>query len=102
MTAQIIGYASSVILLLTLGSQIVKQWRSGTSKGISIGFFIGQLATAAGFTTYSLLIGNPIFAATNACLGVAAVAGLGIVFYHRRKARRRSLGRRRAASLAQV
>lgn len=87
MSAQIIGYASSIILLLTIGSQILKQWQSGTSKGVSIWLFIGQLFASAGFTAYSSLIGNPIFIATNACLGGAAILGLGIVLYHRRKNR---------------
>lgn len=87
MSSQIIGYVSSIILLLTIGSQIHKQWQSGTSKGVSSWLFIGQLLASAGFTTYSILIGNPIFIVTNGCMGGAAILGLGIVLYHRRKNR---------------
>ena len=87
MSSQIIGYVSSIILLFTIGSQIHKQWQSGTSKGVSIWLFIGQLLASAGFTVYSVLIGNPTFIATNAAMGGAAILGLGIVLYHRRKNR---------------
>jgi uncharacterized protein with PQ loop repeat len=87
MSSQIIGYVSSIILLFTIGSQIYKQWQSGTSKGVSLWLFIGQLLASAGFTIYSSLVGNPIFIATNAAMGGAATLGLGIVLYHRRKNR---------------
>lgn len=86
MTADILGYTSSGILLFTIANQVHKQWQSGTSKGVSTWLFIGQLLASLGFTAYSLAIGNTIFVLTNACLAVAAVLGLAIVLYHRRKA----------------
>lgn len=87
MSPQVLGYASSGILLLTIGNQVHKQWQSGTSKGVSTWLFFGQLLASAGFTAYSILIGNPIFVLTNACLFVAAILGLAIVLHHRRTER---------------
>ena len=43
MTADILGYTSSGILLFTIANQVHKQWQSGTSKGVSTWLFIGQL-----------------------------------------------------------
>ena len=87
MSPEIIGYASSITLLITIGSQIYKQWQSGTSKGVSIWLFIGQLVTSIGFTIYSVLTHSTIFTLTNCCLAVAAIIGIGIVGYHQRKDR---------------
>ena len=30
---QLLGWSASLILLLTIGSQIFRQWKAGTSKG---------------------------------------------------------------------
>ena len=90
MTPNLIGYLSSVILLLTIGSQIYKQWKTGTSKGVSPWLFAGQIAASTGFTIYSSLIDSTIFVITNVCLGIAACVGLAIVFYHRWKAHKES------------
>ena len=87
MPPEIIGYASSLILLITIASQLVRQWQSGTSKGISIWLFVGQLAASVGFTIYSILTGSAVFTLTNACLSVTAATGIGIVLYHRWKNR---------------
>src|SRR3954447_20963223 len=55
---EIIGWASSIILLLTLIKQVYKQWKEGTSEGVSKCLFVGQLIASIGFTTYSYLVGN--------------------------------------------
>ncbi|CAN5144149.1 hypothetical protein BH18ACI2_BH18ACI2_03990 [soil metagenome] len=39
-----IGWASSVILVLTISKQIYKQWKEGSSENISKWLFVGQLA----------------------------------------------------------
>ena len=36
-----IGWASSLILVLTIAKQIFKQWQAGSSEGVSIWLFIG-------------------------------------------------------------
>ena len=87
MSPEIIGYVSSLMMIATIGTQISKQWRSGSSKGVSIWLFIGQLCTSAGFTLYSILVKSTVFTLTNVIMVVASAVGLGIVLYHRRKNR---------------
>lgn len=84
MSYEIIGWIASVVLLATLSHQVYNQWASGTSEGVSLWLFIGQLAASAGFTAYAALIGNTVFIVTNALIGVSAVVGLTILMRHRR------------------
>ena len=49
MTA-VIGWTSSLILLITIAKQLHKQWQERTSRGVSTWLFVGQLAASAGFT----------------------------------------------------
>lgn len=81
----LIGWASSAILLATLLSQIHKQWKHDTAKGVSKWLFIGQLATSVGFTFYSVMKGDLVFIVTNALLAVSAVVGIYIYFHARRR-----------------
>ena len=78
---EIIGWASSGILLLTLITQIHKQWKLGTHKGVSKWLFIGQLVASFGFTIYSLGTGNTVFIITNSILVVSALIGIYIYFH---------------------
>jgi MtN3 and saliva related transmembrane protein len=77
---ELIGWTSSAILLATLITQILKQWRLRTRKGVSRWLFIGQLATSVGFTIYSIGTGNTVFIVTNSLLALSAVAGIYIYF----------------------
>ena len=79
-----VGWISSFILVLTLAKQVYKQWKEGTSEGVSRWLFVGQLSASVGFTVYSWLVGNWVFVATNAVLLLNALAGLFIVLHHRR------------------
>lgn len=81
---EIIGWASSFILLLTIGKQIYKQWQVKSSEGVSKWLFIGQIAASVGFTVYSWLVGNWVFVVTNSLMLVSAFVGLGIVLHQRR------------------
>lgn len=81
---ELIGWASSFILLLTIGRQIYKQWREHTSRGVSRWLFIGQVASNAGFVAYSVLVQNWVFVVTNAALLAGNVLGLVITLRHRR------------------
>ena len=92
---EIIGWVSSVILVLTIGKQIYKQWKEESSEGVSKWLFIGQVAASAGFVVYSWLVKNWVFVVTNSMMLLSAVAGLGIVLFHRR----RSHGRNRAQQI---
>jgi MtN3 and saliva related transmembrane protein len=86
----LLGWASSAILLATLARQVLKQWREGTSEGVSRWLFVGQTTASVGFTAYSLLLGSWVFAVTNALILLNAIAGLVIVRLHRRRTRDRS------------
>jgi uncharacterized protein with PQ loop repeat len=84
---ELIGWTSSLILLLTIATQIHKQWRDQSSQGVSKWLFIGQLGASIGFTIYSLLLRNWVFVVTNALMAGSAVVGFFIVQYHRHRAR---------------
>jgi uncharacterized protein with PQ loop repeat len=83
-----VGWFSSCVLVLTIAKQVYKQWKEGTSEGVSRWLFVGQLTASVGFTLYSWLVGNWVFVVTNAILLLNALAGLFIVLRHRRRERR--------------
>lgn len=78
------GWASSLVLLLTLGQQVRKQWRSKDSGGISTWLFVGQMTASAGFAAYSYLLDNWVFLFTNVLLVVNAVFGQWVTLSNRR------------------
>lgn len=81
----IIGWASSIILLLTLIKQVHKQWSDGTSEGISSWLFIGQFLSSIGFTIYSYSVENWVFTITNGILVINNIIGIGLYFYFSKK-----------------
>jgi MtN3 and saliva related transmembrane protein len=81
-----VGWASSVILVFTIAKQVHKQWKAGTSEGVSTWLFIGQMAASIGFTVYSYLVRNWVFVVTNALMVLNGLVGLGITWRYRRKA----------------
>lgn len=80
-----IGWVSSLILVLTIGKQVYKQWQEGSSQGISKWLFVGQVAASLGFTLYSWLLHNWVFVVTNAVMLLNALVGLGLVLWHQRR-----------------
>jgi uncharacterized protein with PQ loop repeat len=84
---EVLGWLSSFILLLTISKQVHKQWKSGTSEGVSKWLFVGQITASVGFTLYSVLVRNWVFAVTNALMLVSAIIGGLIVIKHRRAKR---------------
>ena len=82
MMTDVLGWVSSFILLLTIGRQVWKQWRTGMGEGVSKWLYIGQITASAGFTLYSVLVGNWVFIATNALMLLSALAGLYILLFH--------------------
>jgi MtN3 and saliva related transmembrane protein len=87
-----IGWFSSLVLILTISKQIHKQWREGSSEGVSKWLFIGQVTASAGFAVYSWILGNWVFVVTNLLMLLSAFIGLGIVFLHRRRERKNGGG----------
>jgi len=85
MMSEILGWASSFILLLTVGKQVYKQWKDGTSEGVSKWLFLGQIAASIGFLIYSILITNWVFIVTNSLMVLNSLIGIGILLYHRKR-----------------
>jgi uncharacterized protein with PQ loop repeat len=84
---ELVGWLSSAVLVATLARQVSKQWREGTSEGVSRWLFVGQTVASAGFTAYSVLIRNWVFVVTNTLILANAILGLVIVRRHRRRGR---------------
>lgn len=82
---EVIGWASSLILILTIARQVWKQWQEKTSEGVSLWLFIGQLAASTGFTIYSALVRNWVFVVTNAVMVMNALVGLGLTWWFKRR-----------------
>lgn len=83
--AQAIGWISSVILIATIAKQVVKQWRAGTSEGVSIWLFAGQLAASTGFTIYSVLVRDWVFVVTNSLMVLNGLAGYALTVVQKRR-----------------
>jgi uncharacterized protein with PQ loop repeat len=88
----IIGWASSVILVLTLAKQVHKQWQAGTSEGVSKWLFAGQMAASFGFTIYSVLVKNWVFVVTNALMLLNGIVGYAITVVQKRRESTRPAG----------
>lgn len=88
----LIGMFSSLVLLVTVGSQVWKQWRSGSSGGVSPGLFAGQITASVGFTTYSWMVSDWVFVATNSFMLFIALLGVAITLTHQRRARAVAVG----------
>ncbi len=80
---ELIGWCSSLILLLTIGRQVYTQWKTHSSVGVSRWLFVGQLAASTGYTIYSLLLHNWVFATSNIALLVTAVIGQALFLRNR-------------------
>jgi uncharacterized protein with PQ loop repeat len=85
-----IGWISTLVLMATLGAQIVKQWRDRTSHGVSRWLFVGQLAASLGFVLYSALVDNVVFIVTNSLIAVVAILGELTYLRNRRAANKQS------------
>jgi MtN3 and saliva related transmembrane protein len=88
MGSEAVGWVSSGVLVLTIAKQVYKQWREGSSEGVSKWLFVGQMAASLGFTIYSWLVSNWVFVVTNALMLCNGLLGLLIVLHHRRRERR--------------
>ena len=82
---EVVGWVSSLILVLTIAKQVYKQWQEDSSEGVSKWLFIGQISASLGFTIYSWLVNNWVFVVTNSLMLLNGVVGLAIVIHHRRR-----------------
>ncbi|HVT81345.1 MAG TPA: hypothetical protein VHM90_11880 [Phycisphaerae bacterium] len=85
MAIELLGWASSLVLLLTICKQIHKQWQARTSVGVSKWLFIGQALASVGFALYSFLLHNWVFIVTNSLMACSATVGLVILIHQRRR-----------------
>ncbi len=92
-TVDLIGWAASVVLILTVSRQVWKQWREGSTEGVSHWLFIGQMAASAGFLVYSWLLGNLIFTVSNGILLLTALTGQLLYWRNLRQEDRKLAGR---------
>ena len=83
---EFIGWASSLILIVTIAKQVHKQWHDHTSAGVSTWLFVGQMGASVGFTIYSLLVKNWVFAVTNGIMVLNGLLGYAITMRHKRAA----------------
>jgi uncharacterized protein with PQ loop repeat len=84
-TASLIGWTASAVLLATLAKQVYKLWVEGTSEGVSRWLFIGQVAASTGFVIYSALVRSPVFVVTNSLILLNAVVGALVVKRNKRR-----------------
>src|ERR687884_617469 len=85
---EVLGWVSSCILVLTIAKQVHKQWKEGSSEGVSKWLFIGQMSASLGFTAYSWLVSNWVFVVTNLVMLLNGLLGLLITLHHQRRAGR--------------
>jgi MtN3 and saliva related transmembrane protein len=81
----VLGWVSSITLVITLGQQVRKQWVSRDSGGVSLWLFVGQLMASVGFSIYSLLLENWVFLTTNLLLVLNALLGQWVTLRNRRR-----------------
>jgi MtN3 and saliva related transmembrane protein len=86
--APIVGWGSSLLLLVTISYQVWRQWKAEHSEGVSPWLFVGQAFASTGFTIYSVIKGDWVFTFTNAALGTSALVGLYVCWQHARRGRR--------------
>jgi uncharacterized protein with PQ loop repeat len=87
--ADLLGWISSFILLVTLLRQVYVQWKSESVAGVSKWLFVGQLAASTGYTIYSFLLHNWVYVCSNIAILLTALLGQGLYLRNRRVAVRR-------------
>ncbi len=87
-SVELLGWASSLILLLTLIRQVHTQWRTGATAGVSKWLFVGQITASIGYILYSFLLHNWVYVSSNIAILLTAFLGEGIYLRNRRAARR--------------
>ncbi|HYD94889.1 MAG TPA: hypothetical protein VEC01_06155 [Noviherbaspirillum sp.] len=88
MSADIIGWISAAVLVLTISRQVYTQWRTCSVEGVSKWLFIGQLTASLGFTVYSYLVDNWVFVFANFFIFLTAVAGEFVYMRNKRLSQR--------------
>ena len=82
----LVGWSASLLLFITVGSQVLKQIRERSCEGVSRFLFIGQLLASALFLTYAIMGGDTVFIVSNAFMLAAALVGQIVLARNRRRA----------------
>lgn len=83
--SDLLGWLSSLVLVLTILVQVHRQWSEGSSEGVSVWLFVGQGVASLGFLAYSLMIASWVFVVTNAITALASGAGIAIMLVHQHR-----------------
>jgi len=89
---ELLGWASSAVLLTTLMRQVYSQWRSGATAGLSKWLFVGQCTASVGYIIYSLLLHNWVYVSSNIAILLTAITGETLFLRNRRSAARNRSG----------
>ena len=84
-SADLIGWASSAVLLVTIMRQVYTQWKTKSTAGVSHWLFVGQVTASIGYVIYSYLLGNWVFLTSNIALLLTAILGQ-CLFLHNKRA----------------
>jgi uncharacterized protein with PQ loop repeat len=87
---ELLGWASSFILLMTLIRQVYTQWQTRATAGVSKWLFVGQISASVGYTVYSFLLHNWVYVSSNIAILLTAIIGECIFLRNRRVAQRRT------------
>jgi len=86
---QTTGWLASLLLFITVSSQVWKQIREQSCEGVSRFLFVGQFMASALFLAYAVMGGNMVFVVSNAFMLIAALIGQLVLLHNRRLSRRR-------------
>ncbi len=71
-TLEIVGYLAGLLVAISLVPQVVKSWRTKSTKDISLGWTVIYIAGLLLWVVYSLGIASwPLFVTNNVELGLA-------------------------------
>jgi uncharacterized protein with PQ loop repeat len=83
MPVEWVGWIAAIILVMTLFSQVKKNWEEKKLKGVNPLLYYGQAAASFCFAIYSFSIGSWVFVITNALGLLSAMIGIYLVHRYR-------------------
>ena len=83
MSVEWVGWAAAIILVITLFSQVKKNWEEKKLKGVNPILYYGQALASFCFAVYSFSIGSWVFVVTNVLGLLSAMIGIYLVHRYR-------------------
>ena len=78
-----LGWTAAVVLVITLFSQVKKNWEEKKLKGVNPLLYYGQAVASLCFALYSVSINSWVFVVTNALGFLSALVGIYLVHRYR-------------------